>query len=389
MFRIIFLLILLMPLLFSCEEDFEIQEPNHELPVIYAFLEHKDPWGGESGHEDTNFVSVDKSFLGLSNKYEMASVSDSVNFQNYDDIKVSLQRVESDNIESKAIGEPILLNYTSHYKDDGVFARDNNIVYYTTQALMDDRNIKLEPEPKSDDNYYYKLSVNIPGKKEAYAITKMIRGITEGQYMQDHRVINLTSIHTGFNLKIDFLSNKDARIYDLSIRTYYYEKKKDGNIYLDYIDYKYHLPIISRTKGLASARMQFNIPLMPYLLSFTSQLSDTSDIIWRVPKTRGRNGLSETNAVIFTLGSQETYAYLMSSQFSDGPEITSVYGNITNGLGLFTSKWNCLRGGFAIAESTVDSIALNSSTKHLKFKSKVFTGYINDIVLSKDVIKRY
>lgn len=389
MFRLIFLLILLMPLLFSCEEDFEIQEANHELPVIYAFLEHKDPWGGETGIEDTNFVSVDKSYLGLLNKNEMAAVSDSVNFQNYDDIQVSLQRVKTELPNSSKIGEPIFLKQTNHFKEQGIFARDNNVVYYTTQALMHNRNIKQDPTPLDEDNYYYRLSVKIPGKKEVYATTKMIRGITEGQYMQEHRVIDLTSISKGFKLKVDFLSNKDARIYDISIRTFYYEKKKDGHIYLDYIDYKHHFPEVSRKKGSELERMQFNIPLMPYLLSFTNQLSDTSDVEWRVPKTRMRNGLSESNAVIFTLGSQETYAYLSSSQLSVYDVNNPVYGNVTNGLGLFTSKWNCLRNGFAISKNTVDSIALNESTAHLKFKSKIFTSHINDIVLSNDVIKRY
>ena len=75
-------LFLFIILLFSaCEEDFDIVTDYKDQTVVYAFLNHQDPWNGPLEENlDTNWIVVNKAFLGEANVYDMASVADSVNY---------------------------------------------------------------------------------------------------------------------------------------------------------------------------------------------------------------------------------------------------------------------------------------------------------------------
>jgi len=392
MLRIFSFSIILLVIFSSCEEDFEITEPNNELPVIYAFLEHEDPWG-YYGSEDTNFVVIDKTFLGSENKYDLALISDSVNYENYDNLKVSLQRISSLNPESNPIGEPIFLDYMPYKKDSGFFASDNNIVFYTTSPLMSERDMKIDPSPKSSDNFFYKLSVKIPGKEEAYATTKMIRGITEGFPLTrdvPYRKLNMSSYINGYTFDVNFTSNVDARIYKLKIRTFYYEKRDDGNVYLDYVDYHHPIEVVDEAKPSVGQTMKIRVRPTAYFKSFESALGDTTGVVWRVPKIVSKIDLEESIIISISLGSQETYVYnqLSMANFGDSQQ-RPIFNNITNGIGLFTSKWNYSKDNFVMVEGTVDSLATGLSTKNLKFMEKNFTINQNGLLNRHNVIKRY
>ena len=383
-------------LLSSCDEDFDLTTEYQDQTVVYAFLEHHDPWYSS---RDTNWVVVNKAFLGELSVNDMASVSDSVNYPNYDEIVVTLQRIKTIDPASGPVddgefnSEPIVLAYTKHYKDSGAFATDNNIVFYTTQALMKYQNTDLNPRPEEDNPYFYKLSVQKPGQPEVYATTKMIRGIYEDRPMTtppDYRYIEMASKYPNYTFTVEFGSNKDARVYNFRIRTFYYEKKTDGNIYIDYIDYEYPLLVTSNKIQTESQEMEANVAPLAYYSNFDSQLADTTGVVWRIVKTKSTTDRPETHALLFTLGSQETYVYNQVTQPSNGiVQEKPTYTNITNGLGLFTSKWNFQRNKFKLTNRTVDSLALGVASKNLKFQDYDFTDRQNEIMDHSAVIVRY
>ncbi len=374
----------------SCEEDFDIVTEYKDQTVIYAFLEHKDPWYSS---RDTNWIVVNKAFLGEANVNDMASVSDSVNYSNYDEVEVSLQRINSIDPNSSKIGDPIILDYTTHYKDSGAFATDNNIVFYTTEALMQFQDVNRDPRPNEDESYFYKLSVKKPNKEEVYATLKMIRGIYEGRPMTTqppYRSIQMSSFYPNYTFTVEFGSNRDARVYNFRIRSFYYEKRTDGNIYIDYVDYEHALLVTSKKIQEDSQEMEVNVSPLAYYSTFDRKLADTSGVVWRAIKIETSSERPETHALLFTLSSQETYVYNQITQPSDGiVQDKPTYSNITNGLGLFTSKWNFQRNQFAITSGTIDSLSTGVASKDLKFLDYASTAELFPTLDHSTVIKRY
>ncbi len=385
-----YLYILLTILLFaSCEEDFNIVTDYKDQTVVYAFLEHKDPW---NPNLDTNFIVVNKAFLGEKNIYQMAAVADSVNYPDYNEVEVSLQRVASDSINASPIGDPIILSYTKHYKEPGVFATDNNIVFYTTKALLPYQNTNLNPRPQ-EEKYYYKLTVKKPNQEEVYAVTEVLRGIYEERPMSNprkHRVIQMSFPIPHKKYEVKFQTNPGARMFQVGIRIYYYEKRTDGNIYIDYVDYNHH-PLISSSINISSPEdMLVGISPNAFYGSLASQLADTNGVVWRIIKSKQTASRPETHSIAITLGTQETYIYNQITQPSYGiVQQKPTYSNITNGLGLFTSKWTHRKNHFSIAPETVDSIALGMVCKNLKFKPYTFSRHQNNVMNHASVIKRY
>ena len=394
----IFILGLLSTLFISCDEDFDLVTEYKDQTVVYAFLEHKDPWDDS---KDTNWVVVNKAFLGESSVSDMASVSDSVNYSNYDNISVTLQRIKTIDPKSGAVDngtwnhEPIILQYTTHYKDTGAFARDKNVVFYTTKPLMYHMDV---PRPDESDGYFYKLSIKKDGQNEVYATTKMLRGIgdQEGGPLSkppERRVINMASSFPNYTFKVELKSNLDARIYKFKIRTFYYEKRTDGKVYLDYVDYE-HALVTTREKNPSSPEsILISVDPNAWFSSFNSKLNDTNGVVWRAAKINNVGSFTETHALLLTIGSQETYVYNQVTLPSDGiVQEKPTYSNITNGVGLFTSKWNYYKDQYkltAAGNHTLDSLAYGVVTKDLKFLNEAKTGTVTSALKASDITKRY
>ena len=396
----IFFIGLIATLFTACEEDFDLVTEYKDQTVVYAFLEHKDPWS-QTGM-DTNWVVVNKAFLGEAKVSDMASVSDSVNYSNYDDFSVTLQRIKTIDPKSGPVSEstwnhePIVLHYTTHYKDTGAFATDNNVVFYTTKQLMFHMDV---PRPEEDKSYFYKLSIKKDGKEEVYATTKILRGIddySDGGILAasiDRRVINMASAFPNYTFKVKLKSNLDARLYKFKIRTFYYEKRTDGKVYLDYVDYE-HPMVTTREKNPSSPEsMLISIDPLAWYSSFDKHLHNTDGVVWRAIKINSVGSFTETHALMFTIGSQETYVYNQVTMPSDGiVQEKPSYSNITNGIGLFTSKWNYYKNHYKYTSAgnyTLDSLANGVITKNLKFLDEDETGKKTSPLQASDITKRY
>jgi len=361
----------------SCSDDFNLTTDYKDQTVTYAFLE---VYNSDRGGVDTNFVIVNKAFLGEKSVSEMAAVADSVNYTDYNKISVTLQRIASLDPNSEKIDEPIVLSYMKHYKEAGFFATDNNIVFYTTEDLMRYQAIAMDPSPNYDNPYYYRLSIKKPGQDEVYATTKMIRGIIEEiplNLPSSQRKIQMVFAKKSATFNIKFQSNLDARLYDSKLRTYYYEKK-DGKIYLKYIDYNPPMLVTKNKDATQPQKMEIKIAPSAFYANFKGLLSDTKGVSWRAIKTENHNVLTQTHTFYLTLGDQETYVYKQVSAPSNGiVQEKPIYTNITNGIGLFASKWNYKKAGFSFTNITIDSLAAGMYTKDLKFLDANGTNSIN------------
>ena len=118
--------------LVSCNSDFDVNDKWRDTPVVFCVLDKS---------QTTQYVKVNKCFLGKLPASEMASVSDSL-FYNCD-VQVKLNRKQ---------GNTVLKSWNfwpsdSIPKDDGYFASDKNTIWVG--------------KPELTEGYTYELEVNI------------------------------------------------------------------------------------------------------------------------------------------------------------------------------------------------------------------------------------
>ncbi len=374
----------------SCKEDFDLTMPYSEQAVVYAFLQHNDPWD-----EDTNFVLVNKAFVGELPAESMAAISDSINYPDYSELEVTLQRVDKESVNAQGIDAPIILKYMHHPKKQGLFANDNNIVFYTTKQLMKFQDVSQDPTPYYEDPYFYRLSIKKKGEKEVRAVTKMIRGIIEERPFSTpakYRSLNFASTNKLHKTVFNFKSNLDARVYQLFLSFYYYEKRTDDNIYIKKVDLEVS-PYVTENKAQKnSSKIKIVIKPDEFYNTFLSQLKDSKDVVWRAIKITDTQTAArpETHSAKLVLGSQESYIYNQVTQPSDGIiQDKPLYTNIENGVGLFTSKWEHSRNSFHLSKTTLDSLNRGSITKNLKFLTANQTIKTMETMNHDSVIKDY
>ena len=132
--KIFILLSVVVFLFMSCETDFDVNAEWEEITVVYGLLD---------ASTDTQYIKINKAYLGEGSAPEMAQISDSVNFHP-NDLEVTLDKLGF----NLSVIESITLDTTLIDKEDGdgVFAVDNNIIYRAiTPAgfLTDDKNYLL------------------------------------------------------------------------------------------------------------------------------------------------------------------------------------------------------------------------------------------------------
>ena len=99
----------------SCSTDVDINAPWKDITVVYGLLNQND---------NIHYIKVNKAFLGDASAYEMAAISDSVNYQ---DIIVNLYKIKTSNGDFDTI-QTFIFQDTVLQKDSGIFATDNNII---------------------------------------------------------------------------------------------------------------------------------------------------------------------------------------------------------------------------------------------------------------------
>ena len=147
------LLLLLSPVIFtfSCSTDFNINAEWKDIAVVYGLLDQTDT---------AQYIKLNKAFLGSEDAYVMAQESDSL-FYNY--AEVFLEPLSNGNNIYDNSGNIIRIELSEVEdipKEDGIFSSNRNTLFKTTEPLNDD--------------YQYKLIINIPGKDEITSTTTLV-----------------------------------------------------------------------------------------------------------------------------------------------------------------------------------------------------------------------
>jgi hypothetical protein len=126
---LLFLSLFALVMLFNaCSTDVDLYAGYKDITVIYGLLD---------SDKDTNYVKINRAFLGPGNALEIAMIADSCNYPSKLDAKiVEYRATPGGNNFQKSGRELVLDTMTIHNKNtEGFFYAPNQLVYYTTEPV--------------------------------------------------------------------------------------------------------------------------------------------------------------------------------------------------------------------------------------------------------------
>ncbi len=349
---IYFIIISLLALTTSCETDFDVNSDWEDISIVYGILNINDT---------VHYIKINKTFLGNASAYDMAQISDSINYNEITSVTLERgQTLSSGTWKPKPNTSKIELHKTTDIqKDTGTFANDNNIIYYTKADLT------------IDDTYNeYRLEIDIPGKDLVTANTKLINSLT----ITKPNIFGKINFANYIPSTASCISVPNARIYELTIRFYYYVESittTDTTYTLKHLDWMQTGKTSNNNNGGEEIKMEINSEaFFDFVASRLEPLENGDRRIARRKKALD---------YIFLIGGEDLYTYIqVSSPSNTIVQEKPSYTNISNGLGIFSSRYNKTLYEVEIYDKVIDSLAYGSYTRHLNFVNKGNLFYSNN-----------
>jgi hypothetical protein len=338
-FNIYFLLSCLL-VVQSCDNDFNVIDDYRSTTVVYSLLNFRD---------SSQYVRVQRSYLGEGNAYLMAQVADSI-YQDTNHLVVTLQKFMN--------GQPVdsFIQFkvaTGFQKEEGLFSNYPHIIYKS----FDDP-LTSQKEDFIDKKASYKLTVHNNNSSEAiFASTPIVKDVTldlASPLLYPSTSINLGSDHP---FKVDATFPEFGKVMNLTVKfnyteyttgTTFFENKTLNYVLEDYVS-------LNERGGQ----------------KFTYELSGEKFFAWLKTKIKNDPTLSRPAILanldfIFTIGASEFYNYyLVGNNSALLNDVIPTYTNVTGGLGLVSSKVVSSYKGKRLSDISLDSLANGRFTGNL------------------------
>ena len=315
------LIFALLSILFACSTDFDLTTGGEERTVVYSLLSEQD---------FEHLIRVEKMFVD-ENVPPRELAQDEAEVY-HDNIEVTLTKLGDRTFTLDRI------NVTDQglERDSGLMITDPNYLYQIPQSRIN---------LSAGDSVT--LRVEREGEILAEAGTSMVGPSTVSQPRSNLPV----SILPNRSLTINWNDANNASFYDVLLRFVITERKsgEDNTIFLEWI----------ATTGLEESIYMLNGERMYNFLE--AELVSDPTITRRI----------ERIDIEISSGGRALKTFLDITSLNTGITSSQVqpdYSNVTNGLGLFSSRRSSITPGFFISQTTLDSLRSNSNTADLNFR---------------------
>ena len=311
---------LLVGFFMSCDTDFNINADWEEVTVVFGLLDQS---------QDKQFIRINKAFLGNESALIMDSNSDSLNYSP-EFLEVKIQRF---NQISGNVLEEIFLEDTVILKDDGIFASDENIVYFFNTG-----------------NFL----------KEDFSYRIIITNLLSGNIVtSETKLINNISLMSAFNnpaYKLGFYN----QLGDYSTTTVEWNHALNASIYqvtlfLNYTEYAQDTIQKTIYKIFPSIKYSGNSEL--------NQQIDGEDFFNFIENNIESDPLVTARRIndvdlLFSAASSEFETYINLNKPPTGiVQERPLFTNIDNGIGLFSSRYNKFQENILLTSTTKEAIS--------------------------------
>jgi len=288
----------------ACNNKLNVLAPYKNITVVYGLMDQSDT---------AHYIRVNKAFLGNGNAYTMASQFDS-SYYPANQLSVQLLCFNSQGTQSATIN---LTADSSIPLPPGTFSYPKQILYKTKAKLNQIDNF-------GGSNTYELVVTNKKTKDVVTGSTQLLPDVTFTDGLNGTQLIINSSSTNPTALK--WYSTTGARIYQLTIRFWYYQKTStaSGEQYLDWV-------FAPETAGTLQGgqNMEYTYNQQAFF-----QLVKTS-----VPIIPGVYRKADSMSVVFTSGSDDFNTYIQLSQPSLGiDQDVPSFSDVKNGIGIYTSR---------------------------------------------------
>lgn len=324
--KILLLLVTLVPVLFSCNKELNVNADWKDVTVVYGLLDQT---------QDTTFIKITKAFLGPGDAMQFAKIPDSSNYP--DKLEVRLDEYNGTTLVNSLPCDTV----TIHNKQagDSIFYYPDQLMYYTTAPL--------------NENSLYKLFIkNKNTGKEVTAETELVGDFTIERPQ-------IASFIPGYTFEVKWTPSKVGKRYQLVIRFWYQEAKKTdpANPVMKYIDWLVFNNVLAADNQMTS--FDYFFPGDAFYSVVGSKIKvDTS--------LAGRS--AHHCDFIFTVAASALNTYMEVTE----PSLSLVqerpaYSNINNGIGIFSARYIKSNINMEISSPTKAELKVNQYTKDLGF----------------------
>ncbi len=328
-------------LLSACSTDLDVVGKYKETMVVYGLLDQS---------TDTQYVKINKAYLGEGNAFQMAQIKDSTQYVKT--LNVTINRVKNGTVVSSYNLQ--LHNFIP--KETGVFyAPDQANAIYSFYA----------PVGTLSTDGIYKLSItNSDTKTEVSSQTSLISGATftsppPSSPSPSYKIIIPSNQEATFAVR--WTSGANAKMYQLTVRFNYIDSTTSGNIskHLDWL-----FPV-QTTLGLSGGEsMQGDFVGLEFFKYIANQLPTVN------PISAGELWARKAGKVEFLLtsGGDDFNTFIevnapSTSIVQEKPE----YTNITNGLGVFSARLHSTAFGKPMDANSINELSCGETTRSLNF----------------------
>lgn len=330
--RIITISLLFLPFLYSCNKELKVNAEWTDITVVYGIL---------SQNEDTTFIKITKAFLGPGDALQFAKIPDSSIYPDKLDVKLEAwlgnQLVKTDSLFD---------TITIHTKKvgDSIFYYPDQLVYYC-------------PTGQLNEEYTYKLKIT--NKKTGKVISSSTPLVHHFEVDNPDPYIRSAEFIPGKPWDVKWEPAYGGKRYQLLIRFHYYETTSTGTVEksVDWIVFNnYQVSDPYEKKGQPITKT-FNGDNFYTMVGIKIHIDHS--VFSRVARRVD---------YIFSVASEDLNTYMEVTE----PSLTIIqerpqFSNITNGIGLFASRYVNEVDSVVLSQRTLDMMHTDTITAHRGF----------------------
>lgn len=309
--HIIFGVFSMLAILFgSCSTEVDLYADFKDITIVYGLLDIDN---------DTNFIKINRAFLGYGDANEVALIADSCNYPGKLDCKIIEYRAGMNSETFEKTQEFPLDTTTIHNKDLGLFYAPDQLVYYTTG--------KIRP---NTDRYRYRYDLEIDrGDTVLTASTDVVGG---SRFSIVSSVMNFSS-YTEYG-KLRWLECPNSFIYDVTIKFHYTEVDHLTNDSVDRCAVWYLGSHPAATTNSDNGIYYINYKSSSFFGSIANEIGDDT-----LNFNLERIFFEPSIEIEIIAGGEELYNYiLVNGSNSSIVQTIPDYTNIHGGYGVFSSR---------------------------------------------------
>ncbi len=328
-----FLLLCVATFVVSCKTDFNVIADYKEVAIVYGLLNQND---------SIHYLRINKAFLGDGNALTYAQVADSSSFGG--NIDVSLTEITPNGIVKTRVFDTITLS--SKDTASGDFYAPNQLFYYYKNPAND----------PFGANSTFKLNIiNKRSRDTISSHTELVHNFSITKPLSGAKTLNLKQAN-----KFGWENAVNGRRYQFILYFNYRELSFKGDSTHKKIAWLF--PEVIADNILGNGESQVEYATEDFFKFCESNIPYSDKTIEDAVKTRYASSCELEVTVI----GDEFNTYLEANGPSTGVLLEKPsYSNITNGIGLFSSRYQIHRA-IAIGPETVLDLSTSSTLKFAK-----------------------